>query len=62
MAPTRATWRKSSHSGTQSDCVELAWKPNTIAIRDSKNTRGPALYFPHPALGLLVKALDAIIR
>jgi Domain of unknown function (DUF397) len=33
-------WRKSSRSGSQTNCVELA---NTGAVRDSKNPAGPTL-------------------
>lgn len=33
-------WRKSSRSGTETNCVELA---NTGAVRDSKNAAGPTL-------------------
>ena len=42
-------WRKSSHSGTQSEseCVEVAGLPGrtarAIGIRDSKNPAGPIL-------------------
>jgi hypothetical protein len=42
-------WRKSSHSGTQSesDCVEVAGLPGragrAIGVRDSKNPTGPIL-------------------
>ena len=35
-----ATWRKSSRSGSESNCVELA---STGAVRDSKNPTGPTL-------------------
>ena len=40
-----ATWEKSTHSGgTGGDCIEIATDiPGVIAIRDSKNPRGPAL-------------------
>lgn len=36
----RKTWRKSSRSGSTSNCVELA---NTGEVRDSKNPAGPVL-------------------
>ncbi|MBJ6632798.1 DUF397 domain-containing protein [Streptomyces sp. I5] len=36
-------WRKSSHSGDSSNCVEIATTPAAVLIRDSKNTSGPAL-------------------
>lgn len=40
-------WRKSSYSGNQGNCVELA---HTLdAVRDSKNPTGPALRFDGPA-------------
>lgn len=30
-------WRKSSYSGTQTNCVEVAPRPGATAVRDSKN-------------------------
>ncbi|WP_327095608.1 DUF397 domain-containing protein [Nocardia vinacea] len=43
---TNADWFKSSHSGGSSDCVEVAFLPNTlVGVRDSKNPSGPALMF-----------------
>ena len=37
-------WRKSSFSGGASEgCVEVAHLPGAIAIRDSKDPRGPML-------------------
>jgi hypothetical protein len=50
-------WRKSSWSGDQTNCVELAWRKSssstsqtncielasTGAVRDSKNPNGPIL-------------------
>jgi hypothetical protein len=45
-ALTAAEWRKSSHStNTGADCVELASASGARAVRDSKNTPGPALIF-----------------
>ncbi|WP_458689097.1 DUF397 domain-containing protein [Nocardia tengchongensis] len=39
-------WFKSSHSGGQTDCVEVAWLPaGGVGVRDSKNPAGPALTF-----------------
>jgi uncharacterized protein DUF397 len=39
-----AAWHKSSHSGNGgSDCVEVARNPGTVAVRDSKDPRGPVL-------------------
>ncbi|WNV89808.1 DUF397 domain-containing protein [Umezawaea sp. Da 62-37] len=39
-------WRKSSHSGGNGECVEVAWPEARVAVRDSKNTTGPTLDFP----------------
>jgi hypothetical protein len=37
-------WRKSSFSGAQNDCIEIATTADDmIAVRDSKNPTGPAL-------------------
>ncbi|MFG2016929.1 DUF397 domain-containing protein [Actinomadura geliboluensis] len=35
-----AKWRKSSHSNSQQECVEVAPLATAIAIRDSKNPGG----------------------
>ncbi|MFC4534290.1 DUF397 domain-containing protein [Sphaerisporangium dianthi] len=38
------TWQKSSYSGTDDNCVEVAHLPlGDLAIRDSKNPNGPVL-------------------
>lgn len=40
-------WFKSSYSGVQGDCVEVAWLGSgRVGVRDSKNPTGPALIFP----------------
>jgi hypothetical protein len=39
------SWVKSSYSAGEGNCVEVATLPETIMVRDSKNTAGPALRF-----------------
>jgi len=37
-------WFKSSHSGSQGDdCVEVAYRPQVVYVRDSKEQEGPVL-------------------
>jgi len=45
LDPTRAAWRKSSRSGGQGNCVEVADTPAAIGVRDSKDPAGPVLVF-----------------
>ncbi|MGH7866856.1 MAG: DUF397 domain-containing protein [Candidatus Dormibacteraceae bacterium] len=65
-------WRKSSYSGTNSECVEIgfSWRKSSYsgtnsncvelapggAIRDSKNPNGPTLTANIPALLNLLKS------
>lgn len=39
------TWRKSSYSGYNGDCVEVADLGGQIGVRDSKAPAGPVLAF-----------------
>lgn len=45
MESSRLNWRKASYSGTNGGgCVEVATNmPSTVAVRDSKDLRGPVL-------------------
>jgi hypothetical protein len=42
---SRAQWRTSSFSGSNGDCVQVAFVANHVAVRDSKDPHGPALIF-----------------
>lgn len=39
------TWRKSSYSNGQANCVEVAVQAPSVAVRDSKDQAGPVLRF-----------------
>jgi Domain of unknown function (DUF397) len=44
---TQAIWRKSSHSGKEGNCVEIARLTGDVtAVRDSLDPHGPALVYP----------------
>lgn len=45
VLPARGPWRKSSRSGVNGECLEIAEFGDTIAIRDSKHPAGPILRF-----------------
>jgi transcriptional regulator with XRE-family HTH domain len=45
MDLSRTAWRKSAYSNNGGDCVEVARTGPAVAVRDSKNPRGPFLAF-----------------
>lgn len=45
MDLSRATWRKSTRSGSTGNCIEVANLALKVAVRDSKDQRGPVLVF-----------------
>ena len=61
MDLNRADWRKSSYSGTNGGaCVEVARNlPGVVAVRDSKDPRGPALVFDPADWAVFLAALRA---
>jgi hypothetical protein len=52
---TGAAWRKSTYSGANGDCVEVADNlSHVIAVRDSKDVSGPVLFFTRQEWALFV--------
>jgi hypothetical protein len=45
LDPVGATWRKSSRSSGQGNCLEVADASAAIGVRDSKDRSGPVLVF-----------------
>ncbi|CAM3959007.1 DUF397 domain-containing protein [Kibdelosporangium persicum] len=49
------SWRKSSRSGKNGNCVELAWlEDGTVAVRNSRSPQGAVLICPPSVLTSLV--------
>jgi hypothetical protein len=56
----RAQWRKSSYSGNNGNCVEVAINlPDLVAIRDSKNSDGSRLLMSAASWRVFVRDLKA---
>jgi hypothetical protein len=53
------TWHKSTYSGWREDgnCVEVAFAPEAVAMRDSKDPDGPALVVSPAAFARFVRGL-----
>lgn len=50
-------WRKSSHSGANNACVEIAPRGLFVGVRDSKDPNGPVLCFE---ADVFTEFLDAV--
>jgi Domain of unknown function (DUF397) len=42
---TKLTWRKSTFSGSQANCVEVGDHKNRVLVRDAQDRTGPVLRF-----------------
>ncbi|MFE9295991.1 DUF397 domain-containing protein [Streptomyces niveus] len=48
-SPTDLTWAKSSYSGGNNNCLEVAHgTADALPVRDSKRPTGPVLTIPNP--------------
>ena len=55
-----ATWRKSTYSSNNGNCVEVARNlPGTVAVRDSKDSRKSALAFTPDAWAAFTTRLQS---
>ncbi|MFG1871917.1 DUF397 domain-containing protein [Micromonospora arborensis] len=54
-----AAWRKSTRSGGEGDCVEVAAFADAVGVRDSKDRQGPELTFTESAWSNFVVATRA---
>jgi uncharacterized protein DUF397 len=51
-------WRKSSFSGGNTNCVEVASSLDRVGVRDSKNPTAPVLVFGPAGWRSFVASLD----
>lgn len=54
---TELVWRKSSRSGSSTNCVEVAQATDLIALRDSKDPEGGQLRVGEPQWEAFLKGL-----
>ena len=56
MTGDQRTWRKSSYSGSDTNCVEVAPMPGATAVRDSKDRGGGSLAVSRAAWMAFIRA------
>jgi hypothetical protein len=56
---SRAAWRKSTYSGGNGSCVEVAGLGGAVAVRDSKNPDGPKLILTQDTWRAFVRSVKA---
>lgn len=50
-----ASWRKSTYSGANGNCVEFAaLEDGTVAMRNSRDPQGPAIIYTRAEIGALL--------
>ena len=56
---SRAVWRKSTASGGNGSCVEVANLGTIVAVRDSKDPEGPKLTFTPDDWRIFLRSVKA---
>ncbi|QWF77735.1 DUF397 domain-containing protein [Amycolatopsis sp. CA-230715] len=59
---TRSRWRKSSYSGNQGDCVEVAIGADEVGVRDTKNRAAGNLTVAPAAWSAFVRTAGRAMR
>jgi hypothetical protein len=57
--PLSAKWRKSTHSSTNGNCVEVRHLDAVVEVRDTKDRHGPSLRFTATAWQDFVEAVHS---